>query len=142
MAFVIHHDVGPTSPPIRNLPMPNLALTQVLSGAGADGVANLQSGRYEVPFGVVDVIVNEANLRFVGRDRGSAMHQHHRDAPVAVRLQRNEVVVGCAGGSGQRVIERPGQFPGPALPSTAVAGFFKQYELKWTPSAGPLVPVC
>ncbi|HEY2230691.1 MAG TPA: hypothetical protein VGI22_23730, partial [Xanthobacteraceae bacterium] len=37
----------------------NLALTQVLSGAGAEGVANLQSGRYEVPFGVVDVAVNQ-----------------------------------------------------------------------------------
>ena len=45
----------------------NLALTQVLSGAGADGVANLQSGRYEVPFGVVDVAVNQANLQFAGR---------------------------------------------------------------------------
>src|SRR5690242_1349180 len=45
----------------------NLALTQVLSGAGAEGVANLQSGRYEVPFGVVDVAVNQANLQFAGR---------------------------------------------------------------------------
>ena len=45
----------------------NLALTQVLSGAGADGVANLQSGRYEVPFGVVDVAVDQANLQFAGR---------------------------------------------------------------------------
>jgi hypothetical protein len=45
----------------------NLALTQVLSGAGAEGVANLQSGRYEVPFGVVDVTVNQANLQFAGR---------------------------------------------------------------------------
>src|SRR2546421_1646240 len=42
----------------------NLALTQVLSGAGAEGVANLQSGRYEVPFGVVNVAVNQANLQF------------------------------------------------------------------------------
>jgi pimeloyl-ACP methyl ester carboxylesterase len=45
----------------------NLALTQVLSGAGAEGVANLQSGRYEVPFGVVDVAVDQANLQFAGR---------------------------------------------------------------------------
>ena len=45
----------------------NLALTQVLSGAGAEGVANLQSGRYEVPFGVVDVAVNQADLQFAGR---------------------------------------------------------------------------
>ncbi len=45
----------------------NLALTQVLSGAGADGVANLQSGRYEVPFGVVDVTVDQADLQFAGR---------------------------------------------------------------------------
>jgi hypothetical protein len=45
----------------------NLALTQVLSGEGADGVANLQSGRYEVPFGVVDVAVDQANLQFAGR---------------------------------------------------------------------------
>jgi pimeloyl-ACP methyl ester carboxylesterase len=45
----------------------NLALTQVLSGAGADGVANLQSGRYEVPFGVVDVAVDQAKLQFAGR---------------------------------------------------------------------------
>src|SRR5690348_14491938 len=45
----------------------NLALTQVLSGAGAEGVATLQSGRYEVPFGVVDVAVNQANLQFAGR---------------------------------------------------------------------------
>ena len=45
----------------------NLALTQVLSGAGADADANLQSGRYEVPFGVVDVAVDQANLQFAGR---------------------------------------------------------------------------
>jgi pimeloyl-ACP methyl ester carboxylesterase len=45
----------------------NLALTQVLSGAGAEGVANLQSGRYAVPFGVVDVTVDQADLQFAGR---------------------------------------------------------------------------
>jgi pimeloyl-ACP methyl ester carboxylesterase len=45
----------------------NLALTQVLSGAGAEGVANLQSGRYVVPFGVVDVAVDQASLTFAGR---------------------------------------------------------------------------
>lgn len=45
----------------------NLALTQVLSGAGAEGVANLQSGRYDLPFGRVDVTVDQASLRFAGR---------------------------------------------------------------------------
>jgi pimeloyl-ACP methyl ester carboxylesterase len=45
----------------------NLALTQVLSGAGAEGIATLQSGRYDVPFGVVEVTVDQASLTFVGR---------------------------------------------------------------------------
>ncbi len=45
----------------------NLALTQVLSGAGAEGVAKLQSGRYAVPFGVVDVAIDQASLTFAGR---------------------------------------------------------------------------
>jgi pimeloyl-ACP methyl ester carboxylesterase len=45
----------------------NLALTQVLSGAGAEGVANLQSGRYGLPFGVVTVTVDQASLSFAGR---------------------------------------------------------------------------
>ena len=45
----------------------NLALTQVLSGAGAEGVANLQSGCYDVPFGVVNVVVDQASLTFAGR---------------------------------------------------------------------------
>ena len=45
----------------------NLALTQVLSGAGAEGVAELHSGRYELPFGVVDVAVDQASLTFSGR---------------------------------------------------------------------------
>ena len=45
----------------------NLALTQVLSGAGAEGVANLQSGRYDLPFGAVNVTVDEVGLTFAGR---------------------------------------------------------------------------
>jgi hypothetical protein len=45
----------------------NLALTQVLSGAGAEGVANLQTGRYGLPFGVVNVTVDQASLTFAGR---------------------------------------------------------------------------
>ena len=45
----------------------NLALTQVLSGAGAEGVANLQSGRYELPFGSMDVTIDQASLNFAGR---------------------------------------------------------------------------
>jgi pimeloyl-ACP methyl ester carboxylesterase len=45
----------------------NLALTQVLSGAGAEGVANLQSGRYELPFGSLDVTIDQASLNFAGR---------------------------------------------------------------------------
>jgi hypothetical protein len=39
----------------------------VLSGAGAEGVANLQSGRYDEPFGVVNVVVDQASLTFAGR---------------------------------------------------------------------------
>ena len=39
----------------------------MLSGAGAEGVAKLQSGRYDVPFGVVDVAVDQASLTFAGR---------------------------------------------------------------------------
>jgi pimeloyl-ACP methyl ester carboxylesterase len=45
----------------------DLALTQVLSGAGAEGVANLQSGRYDLPFGTADVTVDQASLTFAGR---------------------------------------------------------------------------
>jgi hypothetical protein len=44
----------------------NLALTQVLNGAGAEGVANLQSGRYDLPFGTVDVTIDQASLTFAG----------------------------------------------------------------------------
>src|ERR1700760_3912222 len=40
----------------------NLALTQVLSGAAAEGVADLQSGRYDLPFGAVDVTIDKASL--------------------------------------------------------------------------------
>ena len=45
----------------------NLALTQVLSGAGAEGLADLRSGRYDLPFGAVDVTVDQASLTFAGR---------------------------------------------------------------------------
>ena len=45
----------------------NLALTQVLSGAGAEGNATLESGRYALPFGTVDVTVDQASLTFAGR---------------------------------------------------------------------------
>src|SRR4051794_19595413 len=45
----------------------NLALTQVLSGAGAEGIATLQDGRHDLPFGTVDVTVDQASLNFGGR---------------------------------------------------------------------------
>jgi pimeloyl-ACP methyl ester carboxylesterase len=45
----------------------NLALTQVLSGEGAEGNATLESGRLSLPFGTVDVIIDQASLRFAGR---------------------------------------------------------------------------
>ena len=45
----------------------NLALTQVLSGAGAEGVAKLQSGRYDAAVRRVDVAVDQASLTFAGR---------------------------------------------------------------------------
>jgi len=45
----------------------NLGLTQVLSGAGAEGVATLNGGRYDLPFGAVDVTVDQASLTFAGR---------------------------------------------------------------------------
>jgi pimeloyl-ACP methyl ester carboxylesterase len=45
----------------------NLALTQVLSGEGAEGTATLESGRYPLPFGTVDVTVDQASLSFAGR---------------------------------------------------------------------------
>ena len=45
----------------------NLALTQVLSSEGAEGTATLESGRYLLPFGTVDVTVDQASLNFAGR---------------------------------------------------------------------------
>ena len=45
----------------------NLALTQVLSGAGAEGVANPQGGLHDLPFGTVDVTVDQSSLIFAGR---------------------------------------------------------------------------
>jgi pimeloyl-ACP methyl ester carboxylesterase len=45
----------------------NLALTQVLSGDGAEGGATLQGGRLPLPFGTVDVMVDQASLTFAGR---------------------------------------------------------------------------
>ena len=45
----------------------NLALTQVLSGEGAKGNATLKGGRFALPFGTVDVIIDQASLRFAGR---------------------------------------------------------------------------
>ncbi len=45
----------------------NLALTQVLSSQGAEGIATLESGRYPLPFGTVDVTVDQASLNFAGR---------------------------------------------------------------------------
>jgi pimeloyl-ACP methyl ester carboxylesterase len=47
----------------------NLALTQVLSGAGTQGTATLQSGRYELPFGWLTVTVDEASLQTAGGRR-------------------------------------------------------------------------
>ena len=42
----------------------NLALTQVLSGAGADGSIILQSGRSPLPFGTIDIAVDQPSLNF------------------------------------------------------------------------------
>jgi hypothetical protein len=47
----------------------NLALTQVLSGEGAEGTVTLQSSRYPLPFGWVDVAVDEASLQTAGGRR-------------------------------------------------------------------------
>jgi pimeloyl-ACP methyl ester carboxylesterase len=44
----------------------NLALTQVLSGPGAEGTAMLQSGLYPLPFGAVNVAVDGASLKTAG----------------------------------------------------------------------------
>ena len=45
----------------------NLALTQVLSGEDAKGNVTLEGGRFALPFGTVDVIIDQASLRFAGR---------------------------------------------------------------------------
>ncbi|MFL5256863.1 MAG: esterase/lipase family protein [Rhodopila sp.] len=45
----------------------NLALTQVLSREGAEGTATLAGGRYPLPFGTVDVTIDQASLTFAGR---------------------------------------------------------------------------
>jgi hypothetical protein len=44
----------------------NLALTQVLSGAGAEGKATLESSSYALPFGTVNVTVDQASLKTAG----------------------------------------------------------------------------
>jgi hypothetical protein len=45
----------------------NLALTQVLSIEGGAGTATLESKHYPLPFGGVDVTVDQASLTFAGR---------------------------------------------------------------------------
>jgi hypothetical protein len=45
----------------------NLALTQVLSGDGAESNATLVGGRSPLPFGTVDVTIDQASLTFAGR---------------------------------------------------------------------------
>jgi pimeloyl-ACP methyl ester carboxylesterase len=45
----------------------NLALTQVLSGAGAEGSVTPQSGRSPLPFGTIDIAVDQSSLTFAGR---------------------------------------------------------------------------
>jgi pimeloyl-ACP methyl ester carboxylesterase len=49
----------------------DLALTQVLSGAGAEGTATLRGGRFPLPFGTVDVTVDQSSLTFAGRTMAS-----------------------------------------------------------------------
>ena len=45
----------------------NLALTQVLtSGTGVEGTATLPGGRYDLPFGTLDVTVDQASLKTAG----------------------------------------------------------------------------
>jgi pimeloyl-ACP methyl ester carboxylesterase len=44
----------------------NLALTQVLSGVGAEGTATLTSRRFALPFGTLDVTVDQASLKTAG----------------------------------------------------------------------------
>jgi pimeloyl-ACP methyl ester carboxylesterase len=45
----------------------NLALTQVLSGAGAGSTISLQSTRSPLPFGTIDLTVDQSSLMFAGR---------------------------------------------------------------------------
>jgi len=45
----------------------NLALTRVLSGDGAESNATLEGGRSPLPFGTVDVTIDQASLTFAGR---------------------------------------------------------------------------
>jgi pimeloyl-ACP methyl ester carboxylesterase len=45
----------------------NLALTQVLSRDSSEAAASLDAGPYPLPFGTVNVAVDQASLRFVGR---------------------------------------------------------------------------
>jgi pimeloyl-ACP methyl ester carboxylesterase len=45
----------------------NLALTQVLSRDEAEDSANLDGGRYPLPFGTVDVAIDQRSLQFAGR---------------------------------------------------------------------------
>ena len=49
----------------------NLALTQVLSSDSAKDAATLQGGQYPLPFGSVDVILNQSTLTFAGRTMAS-----------------------------------------------------------------------
>ena len=45
----------------------NLALTQALSPDGEGNTATLEGGRYPLPFGVVDVTIDQASRTFAGR---------------------------------------------------------------------------
>jgi hypothetical protein len=45
----------------------NLALTQALSSGSGEGIVTLESRRYSLPFGTVDVTVDQASLTFAGR---------------------------------------------------------------------------
>jgi pimeloyl-ACP methyl ester carboxylesterase len=45
----------------------NLALTEVLTGDSAEAAAVLQGGRFPLPFGSMDVIVDQSTLMFAGR---------------------------------------------------------------------------
>ena len=45
----------------------NLALTQVLSIESGEGTITLESGRFPLPFGTLDVTVDQTSLNFAGR---------------------------------------------------------------------------